>query len=212
MADYIDPDLCDGIASGSDLTYPRNKKNNRDELFIKELAELSFGEDIRNEAFLVYKAMNSPIKRKDNRQAMKFFCIYNAYRNLGKLKDVNELARACGVQVSQLSKIFKMFAYERTGYSPKDVDITPLNYTREYYSQTDLRMDEIDQLVDFTENILDKESFSDEYPQVVMAGIIVYYLQVIHGIIPSAKFYKYVEAYEPGIKKIVQKVGSIYNS
>lgn len=211
MEEYIDPDTSDSI-SPSDYDNYKYKKNNRDEAFIKELNELPFGEDIRNEAFVVYKGMNSPIKRKDNRQYMKFFCIYNAYRNLGKNKDVNELARSCKIDPSQLSKIFKMFSENKTGYRMKDVEITPLNYIHDYYAQTELRMDEIDKLITFTKDILDKEDFCDEYPQVVMAGIIVYYLQNINNIIPPSKFYKYIETYESGVKKISQKVGAVYNS
>jgi len=211
MTDYTFPDLCDGIASPDEFS-SKQKKNNRDLLFIKELAELPFGEDIRCEAFLVYKAMGSPIKRKSNRQAMKFFCIYNAYINLNKMKDVNELARICGIHIPELSKIIKMFSYEKTGYLMKDIDITPLTYVRDFYAKTELRMDEIDKLIDFTEDILEKEGFSDEYPQAVMAGIIIYYIQMINGIALPSKFFDYVKIHETSAKKISQKVGSIYNS
>jgi len=188
------------------------KKNTRDDLFIKELNNLPFTEEIKNEAFNVYKNMQSSIKRKNNRKGLKFFCIYNAHLNLNKIKDVNHIAKICELELTELNKIFKVFSFEKTGYRMKDVDISPMDYIEDYYTATELRRDEIDGVIQFAHELLKKNSLSDEYPQVVAAAIIIYYMWKIHNTVPPIKFIKYVGRSESMINKVLDKIGNIYNT
>jgi len=190
----------------------KSKKKTRDDLFIRELNELPYPLEIRTEAFNVYKSMIKIIKRKKNRTALKFFCVYNAFRNLNKIQDPNQLAKTFNVNPSEISKVFKMFSFENTGYRMKNVEISPLDYIRDYYAATDFRIDEVIGVVDFAKVILSKDSFDEEYPQDVAAAIICYYLSKLYNVIPSKKFIEFVGRSETNVNKLVDKIGSIYNS
>lgn len=192
---------------------PILKKNNRDELFMKELNQLQFPEHIKIEAFNIYKLMKLNIKRKTNRIGLKFFCIYNAYRNYNQIKDPNQLCKSMGLDPSDLSRVFKLFSYQNTGYKMKEIEISPLNYISEYYENTGLRMEDIDGTLNFAKEILSKDqSLEDEYPQEIAAGIIMYYMVKIHGINPSDKFYEHLNRNETKMMRIMNKIGSVYNS
>lgn len=209
-----EPDL-DNIDSCENLinmSCRAGKKCPRDELFIKELNELLFTDDIKTEAFNIYKNMTLSIKRKKNRKGLKFFCIYNSFRNLGRIRDANQIAKIIGLDQSDLNKAMKTFSYTRTGYRMKEVDITPLDFISEYYAYTELRKDEVPRVIGFAEEILSKDGFSNEFPQLVAASIIVYYMQKIHNIIPPERFFIHVNRTENMIQKIVQKIGTILNS
>ena len=192
--------------------YYKEKKNPKDMLFLKELEVLPLSKDIKNEAFIVYKKMKITIKRKNNRNWLKFFCAYNACLNLNKIRDPNHLANMCGVKPNELSKVLKMFSFENTGYRMKDIDITPLDYLSDYYKATELRTDGIDELIELATEVLKKETFAEEFPQVVAAAMIYYYVWKLHNILLSQKFFEYVGRSETVIRKLVDKIGVVYNS
>lgn len=192
--------------------YTRKKKKNQNEFFMKELEELPFSDDVKREACNVYVCMNFPIKRKNNRKYLKFFCIYNAYRNLNKIKDVHQLTKIFDLENNELNKIFKLFSYVNTGYSMKDINISPLDYINDYYRQTDLRMDEIEGVLQFAEEIIKQDEFEGEFPQVVSAAIIIYYIKRMHNMRPPQKFIDYIGRSENMINRVVDRVGVIYNS
>lgn len=191
---------------------PIAKKNNRDESFIKELNELQFSEDIISEAFNIYKSMRLNIKRKDNRLALKCFCVYNAYRNLGIAKDPYKIAEIVGLHNTNLTKMFKIFSYENTGYKMKDINVNPLGYINDYYGYTGFRMDEINNLTNFANIIINGGKLSNEYPQDAAVGIIIYYITKIHNEKLPSKFFDYVGKEEVSYNKIVNIVGTIYNN
>lgn len=188
------------------------KKNNRDESFIKELNELQFEDEITAEAFNIYKSMKLNIKRKDNRLGLKFFCIYNAYRNFNITKDPIKIAEKVGLHSYNLTKIFKTFSYENTGYKMKKVEINPLGYIKDYYENTGFRMDEIDNIYKFAESIVNKNKLEGEYPQKVAIGIIIYYITKIHNERISDKFFDYLGKTENNFQEIVNTIGKIYNN
>ena len=188
------------------------KKNTRDESFIKELNELCFEEEIKSEAFNIYKSMKLNIKRKDNRLGLKFFCIYNAYRNHGVTKDPNKIAQQVGLNNYNLTKIMKMFSFEQTGYRVKEININPIGYINDYYQQSGFRMDEIQNLYTFANFILEKNKLSEEYPQRVAAALIIYYISKIHNEKLPIKFFQYLGRDENNYHDIVNRIGSIYNN
>jgi len=189
-----------------------NKKNNRDESFIKELNELTFEEEIIAEAFNIYKSMILNIKRKDNRLALKVFCIYNAYRNLGITKDPYKIAEKIGLENANLTKMFKIFSYENTGYKMKEMIISPLGYIKEYYEYTGYIVEQIDNLNNFAKIIIDSGKLDNEYPQNVAVGIVIYYVTKIHDKNLPEKFYKYLGKDEMSYNKIINIIGTIYNN
>jgi transcription initiation factor TFIIIB Brf1 subunit/transcription initiation factor TFIIB len=193
----------------------RNKKIKEDP-FSKELDDLPFTSDIKVEAFNIYKKMIPAIKRKKNRVYLKFYCIYNAYRNLGKIKDPNILAKIFDIPHGEISKVFKKFSYENTGYKMKSVDISPIDYIKDYYPNTGLRMDEIQGTIDFAKIILDNENckqiLDDEYPQIIAAAIIIYYMTNLYNILPPDNFINSINRTKSMMVKIVEKIGAIYNS
>ena len=210
--EHSDTDNDEVLVSSSRIVH---KKKTRDDLIIKELDSLPFADDIKKEAFEVYKKMRSAIKRKNNRKYLKFFCIYNAGINLDKIKDAIQLAKIFEIEPNELNKIFKTFSYENTGYKMKPIEISPLKYINDYYKLTDLRMDEIYGVINFSQDILNKDELNllaEEFPQVVAAGLIIYYMHKIHGIIPPQKFIDHVGRSDNMINKMVDKIGSIYNS
>jgi len=206
--DKYDTESDDILVSNSSMVY---KKKNKEDTIIKEFQELPFTDDIKNEAYEIYKKMEYSIRRKNNRKYLKFFCIYNAHINLSKPKDSNQLGKIFGLETNRFHEIFKIFSFEKTGYKMKQIILSPLDYITEYYKITDLRMDEIDGVINFANDILNSDDLSEEYPQVVAAGIIIYYMKKIHGIIPSQKFINYIGRSDNMINKIVKKIGSIYN-
>lgn len=192
--------------------YTKAKKKTRDNFFEEELSKLPFGEDIRKEAYSIYLKMNLPIKRKNNRKFLKFFCIYNAHLKLNKIKDVKYLAKTMEIDSTDLNKIFKAFSYENTGYLTENMNISPLDYIEYYYKFTELRMDEVSQVFNFGSEIIKKESFEGEFPQVVAVAIIIYYIKIMNNMVISQKFHNNITYSKSMINKVVNQIGSIYNS
>jgi transcription initiation factor TFIIIB Brf1 subunit/transcription initiation factor TFIIB len=188
------------------------KKNNRDESFIKELNDLCFEENIKIEAFNIYKSMRVNIKRKENRLGLKFFCIYNAYHNCGQSRDPRKIAELVGLKDSNLTKIMKLFSYEKTGYKIKEVNMGPEGYVKEYYQYSGFKPNE-QGIHQFVQNILNSKdvTLSKEYPQKVAAGLIIYYITKIHNEKLSHIFYDYIGNTESSYKDIVSHIGFIYN-
>jgi transcription initiation factor TFIIIB Brf1 subunit/transcription initiation factor TFIIB len=188
------------------------KRNNKDELFNKELNALLFEPEIKIEAFNVYKSMKLNIKRGENRSRLKFFCVYNACKNLGIVKDPQKIAEAVNMQDFNLNKVLKTFSYEKTGYKMKDVVISPLQYIPNYYEQTGFRTDEIDHVLSFSEKIIVDDTLKEEYPQKVAASLIIYYITRIHNLQLPDKFFNYLERPESHYKNVVDKIAVIYNN
>lgn len=198
--------------------YQKCKKNTRDDVFYKELKVLPFPDNIKNEAFNIYKLMNLNIKRRNNRLGLKYFCIYNAYTNLNQAKDPVQLAKNFGLQPDELHKIFKMFSTHKTKYKMKSITITPLNYIKEYYENTGLRLDEINGIIEFANSIVEKSevaielNLEEDYPQEIAASIIVFYMSKMYNILPPTKFYDYINISDTKLNKMINKIGIIYNS
>lgn len=194
-------------------TYIKLKKKTKDDLFFDEIKKLPFGDDIIKEAYDIYLRMTLSIKRKNNRVYLKFFCIYNAHLKLNKIKDVKHLARTMGIDPAELNKVFKMFSYENTEYQiSESVDLTPLNYLTYYYKFTELRMDEVERVCAFGEEIIKRQDFEGEFPQAVAIAIIIYYVRVMNNMSLPEKFFNTIGYSKPMINKIVNQIGAVYNS
>jgi len=191
------------------------QKKTNDNSLLRELEQLPFPDYIKTEAYNVYKSMNLGIKRQNNRIGLKVFCIYNAYRNFNQIRDLKRLAVTIGLNPSDLNKIFKLFSFQNTGYKMKDIDISPLHYIDEYYEDSGVRLDEINLIKDFADELIKKmntEELYNDYPQEIAAGIISYYLIKVHNKTPSPKFYEHIGKDDNQLKKIMNKIGTIYNS
>src|SRR6266496_4319510 len=114
----------------------KSKKHNKDNSFMQELSNLQFKENIKTEAFNVYKKMEVNTKRKQNRLGLMFVCIYHACRILGEPLDPKIIADKVGLKGANLCSYLKMFSYENTGYKNSSTEISPRQFIKDYYEQT----------------------------------------------------------------------------
>ncbi len=123
--------------------------------------------------------MNVPTKRGSNLNKLIFFCVYNAYEELGLKFDKHEIAELCGVNAKDICRILRMFPEISTGYKAPVDDKNPLYYIPILFDITKLHRSKLPDIISITERILYNKHYNiDAFPETVALGIILYYMDI----------------------------------
>lgn len=155
-------------------------KNNRS--ILNDLSAYpQFSDDIKIRANTIYLKMNPTTNRAKKRTLLLFFCIYNAYKELGIKIDPAVLGDIFGLNAGQLQKTESMFSRLQTNYKPIINCRTVSDYINDYCQAIGLA-DYVDDIIQLSDHILSKNvDLNQSASQPVAAGMIKYYM-VINGI------------------------------
>jgi transcription initiation factor TFIIIB Brf1 subunit/transcription initiation factor TFIIB len=160
-----------------------------DRSITKDLETLSIPEDIKHKAVEIFLKLNAMTKRGNKRKQLIFFCIYNAYNELGYPQDPRSIAKIAGIKNNEMTKALSSFSEAQTGYRPPDMVVTAKVYLPKYCESLNLSEETQRGVMEFADTILAKDpNLQENFPQKVAAGILLYYL-TIHGINVNKKDY-----------------------
>lgn len=177
-----------------------------DRSILADLESLNVGEDVKQEAEKFFQHLGNTVKKGKRRRKLIFYCLFNAFIALGQAKDPKIVAKMVGIPITDMNKAFSMCAGSATVFH------SPLEFLPQYADLVQLDSSCRDSLIEFGSSILRKDrELLDDYPQVVAAGILLYYFK-IHGVTVVRKdFAKLVDRSEMTISKMVKRVEGIYN-
>ena len=157
------------------------KKNDKSkksrENFAEELNQYGLSEDIVNRALIIFSKMKDKIHRNKRRIQLRFFCVYNAYKELGIEVEPFTLGRKFGIKPGDVRKSDSIFSESQTGYQQVEYTTTPINFLPDAARTIGLSEESIKELIIDSQRILDKEStLYQDTPQTVTAGLLQYFL------------------------------------
>lgn len=180
---------------------------------LHDLEPLTFSEDIRNEAERIFQQLEIKTKRSKRRKKLLFYCVFNAYKSLGQSRDPKTVAEEIGMSPNEMTKALSMCSECQTGYRPPSVFHSPLQFLPEYYAQTNLDPSDYSMIDTFAKNILAKDpDLLQHYPQVVAAGILLYYTTINGITVDKKKFSELVRRSEMTINKMFKRISNLDNS
>lgn len=153
---------------------------------LPDMINIDIPEEVKAQANNIYRNLNPSTHRGQRRRYLVFFCIFNAYRELGISKDPKDLAKLVKIKPSDVTKAFTLFSEIQTGYRTASQKVTPLDLIPEYCARLDA-VPNVELVLELAESILKKSDdpnnntgtkLQEMYPQKVAAGIIQYYLNI----------------------------------
>lgn len=171
-------------------------------------------EDIAIQADLILKQMRPRVNRgKINTQKM-FYCVYNAYRELGRTVDPYVLgSTSFGLTAGEVTQTESLFSPLQTGYYPPNANVTCTEYIPGYCRSLNLSTEISNCITEFSNKMLIKDqSLLQEQPKTVAAGLFKYYL-VIHGIAleNTDQFLKITGRSNATIENIYNRIAALDN-
>lgn len=141
------------------------------------LSKFGFPEDIVNRAETIYHLMNVGTHRAKKLTQLHFFCLHNAYKELGIPHDPKKIAEKLGMSNSEKQKAISAFSEVQTGYRPLQIKSTPLDVIPGFCRDLELSDEIKDNIITFATELIDKHPLLlEKYPQTAAAGIVKYYL------------------------------------
>ena len=179
---------------------------------VNELQGYNIEEDIILKAEELYKTLGYPLKRKQTRQMMLFYCVYNAYKMNNIIKEPYILAFMFGLDKTHVSKSLKMFNLDTSQYNLIE-RIKPQDFIDQFFEMTKLDTEHLDEIKSWLIKILDKEPnlLITTQPQRIAVAIIIYYLSA-NGISYDIGIYeKVLNIKKTSIIKLVNKLIKLDN-
>jgi hypothetical protein len=156
--------------------------NRSSRTIIPDLKNFTFPDDIKNRADLIYNQMAHRVRRGKIRNQLLFWCVYQAYRELGRQADPIGLGAKFGLNQGDVSKCDSIFSELQTGYRPPASTTSPIQYLPDYCARLGIQHDGIMQIMTLAGQVLQKEpALFQDNPQTVAAGILRYFI-VTNGI------------------------------
>jgi transcription initiation factor TFIIIB Brf1 subunit/transcription initiation factor TFIIB len=184
---------------------------------LEELKIYPFPDDVKTRANLIYNQMTYSVRRKKIRFQLLFFCVYNAYLELGLEEEIDPIVigSAFGLDVREMQNCYSLFSPLQTGYRPPNKKISPLSYFPQYCDNEHLKLspETIDNLKTMTRKILAKDpTLSRENPQTVAAGLFRYFVVTNGIIIPPYKLKEITGRSNVTIDNLYKRVAKVDNS
>jgi len=180
---------------------------------LPDLLKINIPDDIRNEAEKIFQQLKTNTKRGKRRKKMLFYCIFNAYKSLGQPQDPKVIAELVGISATEITKALSMCSESQTNYRPIAVFRQPLDFIPIYHSEVGLNPDCLSSVLELAHSILNKDpDLYDEYPQVVAAGILHYYMTINGVSVDKKQFAKIFKKSEMTITKMFKRICNIDNS
>ncbi len=143
-----------------------------------EIAKFDIPDIVKQKAIEISQKIGNQTRRSEMRKKMFYFCIYNAFREIGDPRPDVEIANLVGLDVKVARKSIKTFSTIQTGYQPIKMHILPQYLIPDLCEA--ISMQEYNQIiVNLCGRIIDKcKSLLEEQPGKVAVGMILYYSQI----------------------------------
>lgn len=179
--------VCDGMRPQMAADYTNISCHDRS--ILKDMEPLDIPDAVKLRAEEIFKKLNAATKRGNRRKQLIFFCIRNAYNELGLPQDPKRVADKVGIKNSEMTRALSMCSEVQTGYKPTPVRVNALHFLPQYCTDLNMTEETTQGVVDFGRKILEfSPSLQETFPQKVAAGILAYYAK-INGITIDKKYY-----------------------
>jgi transcription initiation factor TFIIIB Brf1 subunit/transcription initiation factor TFIIB len=161
---------------------------------IDDLRKLEIDEEVKKRAIEICHNLEGTNGTRDSsiRTAKKFFCVYNAYVELGVKKDTADIAEIVKLPKADVSRALTQFAWPRTSYKPIPIEIEAEDIIVDFAKKVGLRDDAYTSLIALCKKIMNKKNKFPELkklpPQSRAAGVLMYYL-ISNGISFNTKIF-----------------------
>jgi hypothetical protein len=149
---------------------------------IDDIQKLEIDEQVKRRAVEICHSLEGSNGTRDSniRTAKKFFCVYNAYVELGVKKDTSDIAEIVKLPKADVSRALTQFAWPRTSYRPIPVEIKAEDLIIGYAKKVGLRDDAYPSLIALCKKIMSKKNKYPELkklpPQSQASGLLAYYM------------------------------------
>lgn len=183
-----------------------------DRSIMNDLEKLNLPEDVKLEAERIFHRLSTSTKRGKRRKKLLFYCIFNAYNMLGQPQDPKFIAELVDISPTEMTKAFSMCSEIQTNYRPPNIHKTPLDFLPQHIQRVGLDSTCTDDIMALGSEVLLKDpELYEHYPQVVAAGILLYYL-TINGIsVDKKKFAELFRRSEMTIVKMFKRISQVHN-
>ena len=180
---------------------------------LPDLEKLRIPDDVKNEAERIFQQLELSTKRGYRRKRLVFYCIYSAYKTLGRAHDPKKIAKLVGIKTTEMSKALSMCSPAQTNFQPPSVYHTPKDFIPEYHQMVNLSPSCLDEVLSLCDTIseLDPEILEGN-PQVVAAGMLMYFMQINGMSVNRKAFAQNVSVSEMTINKMFNQISKIHNS
>jgi transcription initiation factor TFIIIB Brf1 subunit/transcription initiation factor TFIIB len=175
---------------------------------LADLRHLKLPEKVVGVANDIFMSINTKNKKGNKRKELIFYCVYNAYMDLGMIVDPINVAREIEIKRESIPKAINT---NFEGYKPGNRVIRPTSLIKEYVIRLDLEcyLDEIGALGEFICSKTD--AFEEEYPQKVSAAIIQLFFELNGIVIDNKMFVTKLNTTETTINNILKELRRVYN-
>lgn len=206
------PHFYTGINGKIEYTNHHAIPKSSDKSILTDLDKLNIPDEVKTEAERIFQRLETNTKRGKRRKKLLFYCVFHAYSSLGPSKDPKAIAELVGISSTEMSKAFSMCSESQTNYKPPTAFHSPLEFIPEYLQLIGLDPICLGSIIDIANDILSKDpELAENYPQVVAAGILLYYMTINGVIINKKEFAKMVRRSEMTISKIYKRISQIHN-
>jgi|LSQX01.1.fsa_nt_gb transcription initiation factor TFIIIB Brf1 subunit/transcription initiation factor TFIIB len=181
----------------------------------KDMEHLAIPDDVKQKANQIYQSVPIGTKRGNKRRQLVYWCIFNAFLELGYQKNPKEIAQLVGIKPNEITKANSAYSEIQTGYRSvgRVVEFSPIHFIPQYCHKLSLDESYIEQTMTFTKSLLQRSpSLLDKTPQAIAAGIIIYNLGMLGVNVNNKKFAEIVELSEVTIAKAYRLVAHADNT
>ena len=204
--------LYKGHNGRADYTKCHALPKSTDKSLLPFLDTLTFDEEAKMEAEKIYQNMSPAAKKGKRLRKIAFYCVFKGFISLGRPKDPKVVAELVKIPFTDVNKSFSMCS-EGTPALPTAVFHSPMSFLPQYAQMVGLDSSCFQDLQEFGQKILDKDpDLNDNYPQVVAAGILRYYMDIQGATYPKGDFAKLVKRSEMTISKMVKQIEATHNT
>lgn len=179
---------------------------------LPDLNRINVGDEIKETAEQIFKQLDTTTKRGNKRKKLIFYCVYNAYKSLGIIEDAKTIADVVGIAHTDITKAFSLYSEAKTNYQAPVTFHTPSDFIHKYYKEAGLSPECLEPLLNLAEEVLELDpELYESYPQVVAAGIILYYMTINGVAVNKKEFAKIIGKSEMTVVKMYKRVSNAHN-
>lgn len=182
---------------------------------LKDMEQLQIPDDVRQRADQIYQRLPINTRRGNKRKQLIYWCVFNAFLELGYKKNPQDVARIVGIRSGEITKANSAYSEIQTGYRSacRVVEFSPTHFIPQYCQELKLDENYTEQIVSFAGQLLKQTpSLMEGTPQAIAAGLTMYYL-TLHGVtIDNKQFATIVKLSEVTINKAYRLVAAADNA
>lgn len=215
----IDVDTCLDCGLTFDLLYNQNvyslnhtPQRIQEKSIIKELKLINIPENVKLRANEIFQVMVTTTKKGKKRHQLIFYCVYNAYKEMGITVEPVAIASMFGLKKNSISKAITSFS--NSGYEPPNIVVSPVSLIAEYCERIpNLNSECIPEIEEFAREILQKApELSQAYPQKIAAAIIQFYLELGGQVVDKKKFSSLLSVSDVTINNVIKEIKNVHNN